>query len=49
LPRTTPAPLVVVLHGGFGNGAQAERAYGWDAEADRFGFVVAYPDGIRRS
>jgi len=44
-----PAPLVVVLHGGFGSGAQAEHAYHWDEEADRHGFVVAYPDGIRRS
>jgi polyhydroxybutyrate depolymerase len=25
-----PAPLVVMLHGGFGDGTQAERAYGWD-------------------
>jgi polyhydroxybutyrate depolymerase len=28
------APLVVMLHGGFGNGAQAERSYNWDTEAD---------------
>ncbi|WP_067447634.1 extracellular catalytic domain type 1 short-chain-length polyhydroxyalkanoate depolymerase [Nocardia alba] len=44
-----PAPLVVVLHGGFGSGAQAERAYGWDDEADAGGFVVAYPDGLNRA
>jgi polyhydroxybutyrate depolymerase len=44
-----PAPLVIVLHGGFGTGAQAERSYNWDAEADRRGFVVVYPDGIKRS
>lgn len=42
-------PLVVVLHGGAGSGRQAERAYGWNAEADRGGFVVAYPDGVRRT
>lgn len=42
-------PLVIVLHGGFGTGEQAEKSYGWDAEADRRGFVVAYPDGHRRS
>jgi len=41
----TPAPLVVMLHGGFGSAGQAERAYGWDALADEQGFVVAYPDG----
>ncbi|PRX17860.1 polyhydroxybutyrate depolymerase [Actinoplanes italicus] len=51
-PASLPAgrvPLVVVLHGGAGTGAQAERAYGWNATADRGGFVVAYPDGVRRS
>ncbi len=42
-------PLVVVLHGGFGSGRQAEQAYGWDALADRDGFLVAYPDGWRRA
>ncbi len=46
---TGPAPLVVMLHGGFGSGAQAEAAYGWDAEADAGRFLVAYPDGIGRA
>jgi polyhydroxybutyrate depolymerase len=45
---TKPA-LVVMLHGGYGSGAQAEKAYGWDAEADRNGFVVAYPNGVKAS
>ena len=49
LARTQAAPLVVVLHGGFGTGAQAEQSYHWDEHADSKGFVVAYPDGIRRS
>jgi polyhydroxybutyrate depolymerase len=49
LPSGRSVPLVVVLHGGAGSGAQAERAYGWNATADREGFVVAYPDGVRRS
>lgn len=40
-----PAPLVVMMHGGFGSAQHAERAYGWDALADEQGFVVAYPDG----
>ena len=45
-----PSPaLVVVLHGGFGTGAQAEAAYRWDALADRYGFVVLYPDGLQRA
>lgn len=42
-------PLVVMLHGGFGSGTQAEAAYGWDAEADRAGFVVVYPDGVNHA
>lgn len=42
-------PLVVMMHGGYGNGAQAERAYHWDAEADRGHFLVAYPDGLNRA
>lgn len=47
-PRNLPAraPLVVMLHGGFGSGTQAERYYGWDEEADRNGFAVVYPDGL---
>jgi polyhydroxybutyrate depolymerase len=40
------APLVVMLHGGFGNGEQAEEDYGWDPLADSSKFVVAYPDGV---
>jgi polyhydroxybutyrate depolymerase len=43
------APLIVMLHGGFGSGEQAERAYGWDQLADSAKFVVAYPDGIARA
>ena len=49
LPASSPAPLVVFLHGGFGDGAQAEGAYGWDAAADANGFVVLYPDGISKA
>ena len=44
-----PAPLVVFLHGGFGSGEQAEKTYGWDAEADQGHFLVAYPDGVDRA
>ena len=44
-----PMPLVVVMHGGFGSAAQAQRAYGWNALADAQGFVVVYPDGISRT
>lgn len=38
-----------MLHGGYGDGAQAERAYNWDAQADAGRFVVAYPDGMDRA
>lgn len=44
-----PAPLVVMLHGGFGSGSQAEQAYGWDELAASTGFVVAYPNGDGRA
>ncbi|MER7003942.1 PHB depolymerase family esterase [Dactylosporangium sp. NPDC000555] len=49
LSMSKPVPLVVMLHGALGDGRQAEMAYGWNAEADRKGFVVAYPDGLFRS
>jgi polyhydroxybutyrate depolymerase len=50
-PRNLPtrAPLVVLLHGGFGSGTQAEQYYGWDQEADHNGFVVVYPDGLNHA
>ncbi|MEO3819771.1 PHB depolymerase family esterase [Plantactinospora sp. B24E8] len=49
LSLSTPVPLVVMLHGALGSGRQAETTYGWNAVADRHGFVVAYPDGLNRS
>lgn len=42
-------PLVVALHGRFGQGDDAEKLGHLSALADREGFVVAYPDGFRRS
>jgi polyhydroxybutyrate depolymerase len=50
-PAALPAaaPLVVMLHGGFGSGSQAEKSYTWDAEADSGHFLVAYPDGLDRA
>lgn len=50
-PAKLPAetPLVVMLHGGFGNGTNAEKSYGWDAQADSAGFVVVYPDGLNKA
>lgn len=43
------APLVIMLHGGFGSAEQAERSYGWDQLADSEKFVVAYPNGLNRA
>ena len=37
--------LVVVLHGGGGNAETAARQTRFSAEADRAGFIVAYPNG----
>jgi polyhydroxybutyrate depolymerase len=45
----SPAPLVVMMHGGYGTAQQAERAYGWDELADSAKFVVAYPNGVGRA
>jgi polyhydroxybutyrate depolymerase len=39
-------PLMIVLHGGLGNGERSERLFGMNAVADRNDFLVAYPDGI---
>lgn len=51
VPNELPpsAPLVVMLHGGFGSAEQAERAYGWDQLADSEKFVVVYPEGLNRA
>jgi polyhydroxybutyrate depolymerase len=39
--------LVIVLHGVFGSGYLAESSTAFDAQADRLGWVVAYPDGVQ--
>jgi len=41
-----PVPLLVALHGGTGWGLQFEQNSGFDALADRHGFIVVYPDGV---
>jgi polyhydroxybutyrate depolymerase len=41
-----PAPLVIVLHGRFGDGAGMEEYSQFDRVADAEGFIVAYPDGV---
>jgi len=40
-----PAAVVIVLHGGGGNAANAERMSGMSAKADKEGFIAAYPNG----
>ncbi|HEX6040129.1 alpha/beta hydrolase family esterase [Longimicrobium sp.] len=41
-------PLVLVLHGGGGNGAQVRRATGMTELARREGFIAVYPNGSGR-
>jgi len=45
------SPLLIMFHGGGGDGPTARIGTGgeFDALADRDGFVVVYPDGIARS
>jgi polyhydroxybutyrate depolymerase len=45
------APLLFMFHGGGGDGGAARESTGGEFEmlADRYGFVVAYPDGVARS
>ena len=45
------APLLFVFHGGGGDGGAAREGTGheFDLLADRYGFVVIYPDGVGRS
>ncbi len=38
-------PVVMLLHGGGGNAAQAERAYGFSKKADQEGVIALYPNG----
>ena len=50
VPRSYSAsrvmPLVLAFHGGGGTALGMERASGLSAEADRRGFLVAYPQGL---
>ena len=39
-------PLLLVFHGGGGNGLRAQQAFGYDAIADQNNLVVAYPSAI---
>jgi polyhydroxybutyrate depolymerase len=43
------APVVMLLHGRLGTGAEMARMSGFDSVADAVGAVVVYPNGYRRS
>lgn len=45
LSATEPVPLLVALHGASQTAEQMRALTGFDIEADRRGFVVAYPKG----
>lgn len=46
LPPGPPNGLVINLHGAGMNGGQQAALTDYNSVADRYGFVVAYPDGI---
>jgi polyhydroxybutyrate depolymerase len=41
--------LVLILHGGDSDALATEKGSGFDAEADRAGFITVYPDGYKKS
>jgi polyhydroxybutyrate depolymerase len=45
--RGKPVPLVISLHGGALWGAAQKEISQWNAVADREGFIVVYPSGVR--
>ena len=46
--RNRKVPLVLVLHGGGGNAANAEKMTGFTDKARKEGFIVVYPEGTGR-
>lgn len=46
LPADKPAPLVLVFHGGGGDGRSMETSTGFSSLSDKKSFLVCYPDGI---
>ncbi len=49
--RSTPMPLLIVLHGGGGTGERMEKLTqgGFNRFSDKDGFLVVYPDGIEKN
>jgi len=48
LQASSPAPLVLIFHGGFGSGADLAPRIGMNAVADRAGFIAVYPDALNK-
>lgn len=46
LPKDKAVPLVMVFHGGGGEGISTSRLTSFNAIADRENFIVVYPNGI---
>jgi polyhydroxybutyrate depolymerase len=46
--KTRPTPLLIVLHGGGGNGQGMIKLTGFNAIADENDFIVVYPDGFEK-
>ncbi|MFT6716538.1 MAG: polyhydroxybutyrate depolymerase [Saprospiraceae bacterium] len=44
---STPTPVIIVMHGGFGSGTQIETQSQLSIKADQEGFIVVYPDGVK--
>lgn len=47
-PTDAPVPMVLVLHGGGGNAANAEKMTGFTDLVERERIIVVYPDGTAR-
>lgn len=47
--RSAGLPVLIVLHGGGGNGKQVEHSTGFSQLADKEGFIAVYPNGSGRT
>jgi poly(3-hydroxybutyrate) depolymerase len=44
--RKTPLPVVLVLHGGYGNAKYAEKQTWMSKAADKHAFIAVYPEAL---